>query len=124
MKDKTIITTYYQETLTDREIDLKEYLESAKGGKRSFVVFDLTCSTEENIKRLESRSASCASSRLSDVNILRDIRENHHVYHFYDHGYQAPDVYEYALDIDELKPAQAAAKLLEYLKGVPGARGP
>ena len=36
-----------------------------------FVVFNLSCSPEENIKKLRSRSASDVLSRLSNVDILK-----------------------------------------------------
>ena len=124
LKPKTIITTYYQETLTDREIDLKEYMESAKRGERSFVVFNLTCSIEENVRRLQSRAAgtNVLSSRLADVRVLEDVRRNHVVFSFGEHGYHIPDVYEYGLDVEHVEPAQAARKLLEYLGDIPGAQ--
>lgn len=120
LQQRTIITTYYQETLETREIDLKEHFESAKGGGRPFVVFILKCSPDENIRRLLSRSSS-SNSRLSDVNILTDIRQNHFVYSFFEDGYKSPDVWEYQLDIENVKPEEAAHKILQILKDGPGA---
>ena len=120
LRQRTIITTYYQETLKDREIDLKEYFEGAVKGGRPFVVFILRCSPEENIRRLLGRPASL-NSRLTDTDILKDIRQHHFVYSFYDDGFKQPDVWEYQLDIEDTKPEEAAHKILEHLKTVPGA---
>ena len=120
LRKRTIITTYYQETLEDREIDLKEFLESATRGGRPFIVFILRCSPEENTKRLLGRSRSSKSS-LRDENILNDIRQNHFVYSFFDDGFQKPDVWEYQLDVEDTKPAEAARKILELMKDIPPA---
>lgn len=117
LRQRTIITTYYQETLEDREIDLKEYFESAKEGGRPFVVFLLRCSPEENIRRLLARSAS-PNSRLADADILKEIRQNHFVYSFYNDGFKKPSVWEYQLDIEDTEPEEAARKILEIMKDV------
>ncbi len=84
------------------------------------MVFILKCSPEENIRRLLGRSSS-SKSRLSDVNMLRDIRQNHFVYSFIENGYKTPDVWEYQLDIENVKPEEAAHKILEILKDGLGA---
>lgn len=85
------------------------------------MVFILQCSPEENIKRLVGRSTS--KSRLSDVDILTDIRQNHTVYSFLEHGYSTPDVWEYRLDIDTLPPEEAAHRILKALEDGPGTGG-
>ena len=118
LRQRIIITTYYQETLEDREIDLKEFFESASRGGRPFVVFILCCSPEENTRRLLGRSRSSKSS-LTDENILNDIRQHHFVYSFFDDGFQKPDVWEYQLDVEHIKPEEAARKILELMKDVP-----
>ena len=110
-----MITTYYQETFSDRAIDLEEFYHAAKKGGRPFIVFILTCSKEENIKRLADKSRE-SKSKLRDVNILEDILKNHFVYSFYKAGFHAPDVWEYRLDITSLKPEEAAAEMLEKVK--------
>ena len=119
LQQRTIITTYYQETLEDREIDLKEYFESARRGGRPFVVFILRCSPEENTRRLLGRSRS-PKSRLTDASILKEIRQHHYVYSFFDDGFKKPDVWEYQLDIDDTEPEKAARKILELMKDIPG----
>ena len=81
------------------------------------MVFILNCNPEENTRRLTGRSVS--SSKLTDANILKEIRRNHVVYSFFDDGFKAPDVREYQLDIDEIKPEEAAHKMLGLLKDVP-----
>ena len=48
-----------------------------------------------------------------DANILKDIRQNHSVYSFFEHGYETPDVWEYQLDIENVRPEEAAHKILE-----------
>ena len=116
---RTIITTYYQETLGNRDNTLHEYLASAKAGGRPFVVFILQCSPEENIKRLVGRSSTW-TSKLSDVDTLIDLRQNQLVYSFLEHGYSNTDVWEYRLDIENVPPEEAAHRILKILKDGPG----
>ena len=120
LQQRTVITTYYQETLDTRDIDLQEYLASAKAGGRPFVVFILQCSPEENIKRLVGRSSN-SKSRLSDADILTDIRQNHYIYSFLEQGYSSPDVWEYRLDNENLRPEEAAHQALKALEDGSGA---
>ena len=84
------------------------------------MVFILRCSPEENTRRLLGRSTS-PKSRLTDADILKEIRQNHFVYSFFDDGFKKPDVWEYQLDIEDTKPEEAARKILELMKDVPGA---
>ena len=84
------------------------------------MVFILQCSPEENIKRLVGRSSN-SKSRLSDADILTDIRQNHYIYSFLEHGYSSPDVWEYRLDIENLRPEEAAHQVLKALEDGPGA---
>ena len=90
-----------------------------KGG-RPFVVFILLCSPEENTRRLLGRSTS-PKSRLADANILKEIRQNYSVYSFFNEGFKKPNVWEYQLDIEDTKPEEAAHKILELMKDIPGA---
>ena len=119
LRQRTIITTYYQETLEDREIDLKEYLESAVKAGRPFLVFILRCSPEENTERLLDRSSN-SKSKLTDAKIMEEIRQHHCVYSFFDDCFKRPDVWEYQLDIEHTKPEEAARKILELMKKVTG----
>ena len=85
-----------------------------KGG-RPFVVVILRCSPEENIRRLRGRSQSLKSSRLADVDILKEIRGNHSVYSFYNDGFTEPTVWEYVLDIEDTEPEEAAREILDFI---------
>ena len=120
LQQRTVITTYYQETLEDREIDLKEFLDSAMKGGRPFIVFILTCSPQKNISRLLGRRRNLRS-KLADADILKEIRQNHSVYSFYNEGFARPTVFEYVLDIEDTKPEETALKVLDILKDVRGA---
>ena len=122
LQQRTIITTYYQDTLETSDITLHEFLASAKKGGRPFVVFILQCSLEENIKRLAGRSSTW-KSKLSDVDILGDIRQNRSVYSFLEHGYSPPDVWEYRLNIENISPKEAAHQISKTLTDGPGAAG-
>lgn len=116
LRPRTVISTYYQETFSDRAIDLDEFYESAKAGGRPFFVFILQRSKEENIKRLSKRSSGF-KSKLSDVKILEDILQNHFVYSFYNAGFKPPDVWEYRLDVGSIEPEEAAAAISDILRG-------
>ena len=83
------------------------------------MVFILQCSPEENSKRLAGRP-STSRSLLTDIEFLADIRQNHYVYSFLEHGYSTPDVWEYRLDIENLPPEEAAHQVLKALKDFPG----
>ena len=82
------------------------------------MVFILRCSPEENTRRLLGRSTS-SESRLTDENILNDIRQHHFVYSFFDDGFKKPDVWEYQLNVEDTKPEEVARKILELMKDVP-----
>ena len=83
------------------------------------MVFILRCSPEENIRRLLGRP-TIPKSRLTDANILKEIRQNHFVYSFFNDGLRKPNVWEYQLDIEDTKPEEAARKIVELMKDVPG----
>lgn len=118
LQQHTVITTYYQDTTETREISLKEYLECAIKGRRPFVVVILGCSEGENTRRLLGRSPG-SKSKLTDVNILKEIRQNEVVYSFYEDGFKSPDVWEYRLDIENTKPKETAHEILELLNKIP-----
>ena len=84
------------------------------------MVIVLSCSLESNVSRLLGRGSNW-KSKLADADILKDIRQNHTVYSFYNDGFARPTVWEYVLDIEDIKPEQAALKILELLKDVHGA---
>ena len=85
------------------------------------MVFILHCSAEENIRRLLGRP-TVPKSRLTDVNILKEIRQNHFVYSFFNDGFRKPNVWEYQLDVEDTEPEEAARKIVELMKDVPGAQ--
>lgn len=115
LRPRTVITTYYQETFDDRAIDLEDFYRCAKKGGRPFIAFILTCSEQENIKRLSDKSRE-SKSKLRDVKILDDILKNHFVYSFHKAHFEPPDVWEYSLDITNLQPDEAAADILSKIK--------
>ena len=121
LRPRTVITTYYQETFNDREIDLEEFLQCAKRGGRPFFVFILECSEKENMKRMTSRSSGF-KTKLTDLKILEEIRKNHFVFSFYDAGFKPPDVWEFRLDVEDLGPQEAASSILEQMSQVLGQR--
>ena len=108
----------YQETLEDREIDLKEYFESAVQGGRPFFWCSFCAAVRK--RRLLERSSS-PISRLKDAKILEEGRRKHFVYSFLEDGVKKPDVWEYQLDVEDTKPEEAARKIIELMKDVPGA---
>lgn len=84
------------------------------------MVFILRCSSEENVRRLLGRP-TVLKSRLTDANILKEIRQNHFVYSFFNDGFREPNFWEYQLDVEDNKPGEAARKIVELMKDVPGA---
>ena len=84
------------------------------------MVIVLSCSPEKNISRLLGRESNW-KSKLADADILKEIRQNHFVYSFYNDGFARPTVWEYKLDIEDIKPEEAALKILGFMKDVHGA---
>lgn len=105
----------YQETFSDRAIDLEEFYESAKKGGRFSIVSILYCSEQENIRRLSHRSSG-SKTKLNDVAILEHIRRDHFVYSFYGSGFNSSAVWEYHLDIENMLPQDAASKILNLIE--------
>ena len=85
------------------------------------MVIILSCSPEKNISRLLGRGSHW-KSKLANADILKEIRQNHFVFSFYNDGFARPMVWEYKLDIEDTEPEEAALQILDLMKDVHGAQ--
>lgn len=81
------------------------------------MVVILRCSEEENTRRFVARTPG-SKTKLTNLEVLKDIRENHFVYSFSAEGFKSPEVWEFGLDIEKLEPAEAAHAILELMRQV------
>ncbi|KAI8223927.1 hypothetical protein K4K54_005693 [Colletotrichum sp. SAR 10_86] len=90
----------------------QEYEDAARRRGLPFIPIALECQLEENIKRVTgSGRGGAANGKLTDVNILKDIRQEEQMFRF------GGDL-ELELDVTELTPEQAAYKIFEHVKTV------
>ncbi|KAJ0293187.1 hypothetical protein Brms1b_003411 [Colletotrichum noveboracense] len=90
----------------------QEYEDAARRRGLPFIPIVLECQLEENIKRVtRSGRGGAANGKLTDVNILKDIRQEEQMFRF------GGDL-ELELDVTELTPEQAAYKIFEHVKTV------
>ncbi|KAI8302280.1 hypothetical protein K4K61_008063 [Colletotrichum sp. SAR11_59] len=90
----------------------QEYEEAAGRRGLPFIPIALECQLEENIKRVTgSGRGGAVNGKLTDVNILKDIRQDEQMFRF------GGDM-ELELDVTELTPEQAAYKIFEHVKAV------
>ncbi len=86
-----------------------EYYNTAVSLGARFASIILTCEAEENEKRLVASSRGRGNNtKLNDVNILRDIRENEDIYHF-----RGED--ELEIDVSKMSPKAVAQTIAEFI---------
>ncbi|KAK4231884.1 hypothetical protein QBC38DRAFT_464820 [Podospora fimiseda] len=87
----------------------REYQNAALVRESPFFSIILHCEVEENLKRAVSgnRGSTGSNTKLTDINILRGIREREDIFHF-------GDANELELDVTELSPIEAAIKIHEH----------
>ncbi|KAK3945477.1 hypothetical protein QBC46DRAFT_250246 [Diplogelasinospora grovesii] len=87
----------------------RDYQNAAAVRGSPFISIILHCELDENLKRAtgEDRGKD-ANTKLTDLGILRSIREREDIFHF-------KDEYELELDITRLSPSEAAAKIHDHI---------
>ncbi|KAF2185797.1 hypothetical protein K469DRAFT_707471 [Zopfia rhizophila CBS 207.26] len=118
LRQRTIITTHYQQVKRKgRPVDSHEFMRSAVKGDRPFVSIILDCEEEENIRRLVSRPKS-AKTKLTDPEVLLDLRNKHVLYSFDADEEVVPKIAgELRLNVEHISAEEAADKIMEFLNG-------
>ena len=90
----------------------KDYREAAQRPGSAFVSVVLQCSLDENLKRItaEGRGAGL-NTKLTDLSILRRIRDQEDIFHF-------GDELELELDITHMSPCDAARSIYKHIGGL------
>jgi len=88
-----------------------EYYNTAASLSARFVSIILTCEAKENERRLVASSRGTGNNaKLTDVDILREVRENEDIYHF-----GGEDELELELDVSNRPPEAAAKMIAEFI---------
>ncbi|KAH0541782.1 hypothetical protein FGG08_003737 [Glutinoglossum americanum] len=108
-KDVTWIFTDQQSSSAQGSSAAQDYQNAATAKKSRFISVILNCGLDENIKRLrESGRGGSVNTKLTNVAILRSIRENEDLYSF-----GGKD--ELQLDVSNLSAPQAVDLILDHL---------
>jgi hypothetical protein len=89
----------------------KDYTSAAAARGSPFVSIVLTCDLDENITRLTNSSRSGPKTKLTDVDILREIRETEDIMHF---GGEL----ELEIDVTTKEPSAVAEEIKAFLAHV------
>lgn len=81
-QDVTWIFTEWQSTDAEGSSAAREYLAAAQSRDSPFVSVILSCSEEENIRRMTSGDRGKANTKLTDIGILKLIRASVGAFHF------------------------------------------
>lgn len=92
---------------------MREYLDAAARAGVPLVSIVLSCSPEENARRLQGRAVASARTKLSDTGLLAEIRDELEIYHY---GELAAS--EVDLDVTHVSPAAAAEEIARVVRRV------
>ncbi len=86
-----------------------DYQDAAVARASPFISVILSCDPNENLKRVAGGDRGTGSNtKLTDLDILREIRETEDIFHFGDEN-------ELDLDITSLSPVEAAVRILQHV---------
>ena len=68
----------------------------------------LQCDPEENLRRVQASGRGGSNTKLTDISIVRNIREKEDIYHFKDDN-------ELELDITHISPAEVAQSIFKHM---------
>jgi chloramphenicol 3-O-phosphotransferase len=87
----------------------KDYLQAAQSRGSRFISIILTCEAAENERRLRSADRGGPNNtKLTDIGILREIRESEDLYHF---GGQD----ELELDVSAMSASETAKAIFDFV---------
>lgn len=108
-RDVTWIFTDQQSSSELGSSSAKDYQDAAAMRGSPFVSVVLVCDLDENLARAAGADrGNGANTKLTDLGILRSIRESEDIFRF-------GDDYELELDVTRLTPSEAAAKVCEHV---------
>ena len=90
----------------------KDYQDAAALRGSTFISVVLQCDVNENLKRVAGVDRGTGSNtKLTDLSVLRSIREREDIFHFEDEN-------ELELDVTYLSPSEAAGKISVHIAKV------
>lgn len=108
-RETTLIFTDQQSSNEIGSSTAKEYANAAARRGSAFVSVILTCEAQENFRRAtDTDRANGTTTKLTDLRIIRTIREQEDIFHF------GTDM-EMELDVTDLSVAEASRKVFEHV---------
>jgi len=108
-RDVTWIFTDQQSSSNLGSSSAREYQNAASVRGSLFISIILHCQLEENLKRATGEDRGKGSNtKLTDLDILRSIREREDIFRF-------QDEYELELDVTQLTSSEAAAAIHDHI---------
>ncbi|KAK2030940.1 hypothetical protein LX32DRAFT_295325 [Colletotrichum zoysiae] len=111
LEDTTFIFTDSRESSAAGSTGVKDYQRAAEVRGVPFISIILHCKLDENLRRLEGRSGGGGESRLStkltDGEVLRRLRENEQIF-------RCGGELELELDVTDMKPSEAARVIVHH----------
>ena len=108
-RDVTWIFTDQQSSSNLGSSSAREYQNAASVRGSPFISIILHCQLEENLKRATGEDRGKGSNtKLTDLDILRSIREREDIFRF-------QDEYELELDVTQLTSSEAAAAIHDHI---------
>ncbi|KAK1579586.1 uncharacterized protein LY79DRAFT_522372 [Colletotrichum navitas] len=108
-RDVTWIFTDQQSSSNLGSSSARDYQNAARVRGSPFISIVLHCELEENLTRATGRDRGKGSNtKLTNLDILRSIREREDIFRF-------QDEYELELDVTQLTPSEAAAAIRDHV---------
>lgn len=108
-RDVTWIFTDQQSSSTLGSSSARDYKNAAAERSSPFISIVLYCELDENLKRIaEGDRGKGSNTKLTDLGILRSIREREDIVHF-------KDEHELELNVTYLSPSETAGKIYEHI---------
>jgi hypothetical protein len=110
LKSTNIVFTDSQSSSPLGSIVAKDYFDSAKNRGCPFFSIRLVCAEEEHFRRaVDGRRQNDGTTKLTDINILRQIRMQEDIFSF-------GGPLELTLDVSRMSPDVAAREIVEFVK--------
>jgi hypothetical protein len=107
-QDVTWIFTDQQSSSPIGAASALDYRQAARSKGLSFFSVVLQCDLEENLRRVQASGRGRSNTKLTDISIVRNVREKEDIYHFKDDN-------ELELDITHISPAGAAQSIFKHI---------